>query len=348
MTQEIDLYQKRGSLSEKVLEGLGGARPPIISLKDDRFTFVDEAGNKEPHDGLKLKVIIIGVNENGESRIYWGRKYDEGNEDQMPKCFSDNGIGPSNQSREPQHMTCKGCWASEWGSGISQMTGKPIPACQARKKLAVIIPDHIPEGEQGESVQQVWQLSVPPKSFGALSAYIKFLGTRTINKRKVEAYDVVTELYMENKELQFKAVASPEAKDKQVIMWAWDNARDKEVVGNDDTPVTDSKRIQSAHPQAQEHKDTIKLNGPAVVEAKALFDQSRDETPTPQPRGRGRPPGATNKPKAEVDDVPAFLRAKDAQGQPSTQARSGIVAEPEEVPDGLGNEIEKAFKLQGI
>src|SRR5580698_6283874 len=158
-----------GDLSSGILQGLGGnSGPPTISLKDDRFSFVDTAGERTAHEALALKVIVIGVNKHGPSKVYWGRSYDpKAAENERPQCWSDNGIGPSNESLTPQAETCAVCPHNAWGSAVSQMTGKGIKACSDRKKLAVIVPEH--------NSDTVYLLNVPPASFGNLGAYVKKL-----------------------------------------------------------------------------------------------------------------------------------------------------------------------------
>ena len=80
-------YQSRG-LAKTATANLGTSAPPVISLRDNRFTAVDSGGNEMPvggfeqnpqallqgqHPGTFLDVHIVDMNEH-VSRIY----YDEG------------------------------------------------------------------------------------------------------------------------------------------------------------------------------------------------------------------------------------------------------------------------------
>jgi hypothetical protein len=300
--------QAGGELSTSVLQGLGGSAPPTISLKDDRFAFVDAAGERTKHDDLKLRCIIIGVNPHGPSKVFWGRSYTgaEG-EQERPKCFSDNGIGPSQQCPEPQSATCAQCPNNSWGSAISNMTGKGIKACQDRKKLAVIIPEH--------NSETVWLLSVPPASFGNLAAYVKHLASHSSNGRKVELYDVVTELSMDSKILKFEAKAAVNDEAKKLILNVWNKGEHKEVVGANDVAI---KGL---------------IEGPKKVEQ---IEAPKNGSLNLQPevkRGPGRPP----KVQAKEEEIPAFLKPT---------VRAGIVSNPEAPPSGLTQALEEAFSLK--
>jgi hypothetical protein len=335
---EIDLFSRGGSFSDQVLQGIGGQAPPRISLADDRFAFVNEAGERTSHPELKLQVVIVGVNSHGPSRQFWGKDTIDLESNDPPKCWSDNGIGPSKECLEPQNATCQGCPKAEWGSAVSKMTGKGIPACNSRKKLAVIVP-HL-------KTAQAWQLNVPVGSFAALKAYVKMLATKSIKGRPIELYDVVTELYMESKELSFTAVGLTPNEVKPGIIEIWDTGQHHAVVGEHDQPISGLL----TGPKKQEQISETVRHG--VRDVQAIVDNL-----VGQPRGRGRPPGATNKPREpEKDDpdadVPTFLRrANSAQNQPTareTTARSGVNLNPDPPPSGLSQALEKAFSLDGL
>ena len=152
-------YKNKG-LDEIVTAGIAGMlRPAHISIKSQRFSLVDEQGNAELVRDLEIEVVVVGGNTHA-SRLYFGRDYDPTNDD-PPKCWSDNGLAPSISAGEPQNPTCNGCPQSVWGSATSKLDGSPIPACQTRKKLAVLFDGRL------------YQLVVPPNSLDRWKKYAK-------------------------------------------------------------------------------------------------------------------------------------------------------------------------------
>jgi len=321
-----------GDLSGSILQGLGGnGGPPTISLKDDRFWFVDTAGERLQHEAFTLKVIVIGVNKHGPSKVYWGRDYDpKSAENERPMCWSDNGVGPSNESLTPQHETCQGCPHNAWGSAVSKMTGKGIKACSDRKKLAVIVPEH--------NNDTVYLLNVPPASFGNLGAYVKKLAGHSLGGRKVELYDVITELSIADKTLNFKAVGQTNADSQRLILGIWKTGEHQNVVGNNDVAVK-----MLAAPKKEEVKQiqtTPPVKEPEILPAVSSLPATEVK--------RGRAPSVTNKPKEPETkemftdpptDLPAFLR------RDKPVVRGGIVSNAPEPDSGLSAALKEAFSL---
>jgi hypothetical protein len=173
--------------------GLGIAQPPRISIKDDRFTLLDETGMSLADAALSIDVVIISVNKNA-SRIFYEKKvdqygnkvYDPNNHD-APLCWSDNGVGPSKACSVPQAPTCGACPNAVWGSDVG-LGGKPIPACGTIKKVAVLVSGH----------DGVFLLTVPPGSLGSFKQYIG-----TLAKMPASPEEIITRIKMENKELLF-------------------------------------------------------------------------------------------------------------------------------------------------
>src|SRR6185437_10452546 len=103
---------------------------------------------------LSLDVVIVSANKNASRQYYDPNKPYDPTNSEGPLCWSDNGIGPSKACQQPQAATCASCPQAVWGSAVSKMTGKPIPACSTRKKLAVLV-----GGQDG-----MFLLVVPPDS----------------------------------------------------------------------------------------------------------------------------------------------------------------------------------------
>ena len=178
MNQLPDYIQNRQSrgLAQRVSQNLGTSSPPYLSLKDNRFTLVDAAGNEQPiptyeMDPAKLMrgqnlgpyadVVIVDVNDH-VSRIFYDADYDPNAQSyQPPGCFSHNGMAPSKQASNPQSPTCASCPNAVWGSATSNVSGKPIPACAQYQQIAVLVAGHdIP-----------FLLRIPPNSLKNYRAY---------------------------------------------------------------------------------------------------------------------------------------------------------------------------------
>lgn len=148
---------RSGGLVDAAKAGTGGqSQPAHVSTKGNRFTAIDDQGNETPLQTLYLDCVIVGANPI-VSRVYYEGPYTD--EKRAPDCFSDNGIAPSAEAQTPQNTTCQGCPRAVWGSAIG-VTGKGVPACKSKKKLAIIW--------QGA----LYQFVVPPGSLGNLGDYM--------------------------------------------------------------------------------------------------------------------------------------------------------------------------------
>lgn len=174
-------------IAETMAPNLGVGTPPYVSIKENRLTLIDASGDSEPvvtidqKTGIPyLDACIIDTGPHS-SRQYYAKAYDP-NSAVPPNCWSDNGVGPSVNSANPQHATCAGCPKAVWGSATSKVSGKGVPACAKKQKLALALP--------GDDV--VFVLQVPPNSLENLRAYNKkFLG------QQFDISDVITRISFE-------------------------------------------------------------------------------------------------------------------------------------------------------
>lgn len=187
MTDQLPAHlaaRQRPSMAAEAVAGLQRSRGPHVSIADNRFTLVDGNGNEKPIQTLYVDLVVIDVNPH-VSRLYYDPTKPYNKEDNTPPlCFSDNGVGASAQASEPQNTSCQLCPKSAWNSAVSKMTGKGIPACAQRKKLAVIA---------GGTGEMVFDLTVPPASLGNWLAYVNILV-----QRGLEPYDVYTRVEFES------------------------------------------------------------------------------------------------------------------------------------------------------
>src|SRR5262245_24007021 len=196
MTDMVPYSNRRGvrRLSEDL--GVAGVMPPQISIRGNRFTLVDASGERFPWPDMHMDVVIIDANP--KSRVYFGRDYDPADES-PPVCFSDNGVGPSKNASEPQGRTCAECPMSGWGSAVSKMTGKGIPACKEYRKVACIVISGQPSAQRYD-VQNIegmpYMLMIPPNSLKKVSAYSQRIGQYPMpgTNEKLDVCDIITRL----------------------------------------------------------------------------------------------------------------------------------------------------------
>lgn len=170
---------------ESLIRGIGGGQPPHISLKGNRFTMVNAAGEERPHDQLWLDAVIVDWNPE-ISKTYYAEKYDPRVENVGPSCFSDNGKTPNPDAPSPQNSVCATCPMNAWGSSVSALTGKGVKACSDSKKLAVIIP--------GLGDDTAFLVRIPPGSLKALAAYVVTMCGMSLGARSADPSDVITRI----------------------------------------------------------------------------------------------------------------------------------------------------------
>lgn len=319
------------SLVEDALSGLGGVRPSSISRGGNRFTLVDAAGNTETKALLNdegefyLDVVIVDANKH-KSRMYYGDKYRE-DDPRPPKCWSDNGTGPSAQAIEPQHPVCATCPQSAWNSDINPRTGQGVPACKSYKKVAVVV--------VGDHTGQIYEMMIPPGSWSGDRGWTRYMETLKLNK--IEPWDVITRMSFTVGSigiLAFKPTGYVEGDLVQQVEAAWDSGNTAQICGMTDVardptlPLVTKPVAAPAAPQQQ-------MPPPPV---------QRDVLPVASqpPKKRGRPakdPSAVPVPQPPVQgnggtqlDIPPFL-----QRQPAA-----ISGPPQVTPPGFGLQIPAA------
>lgn len=286
-------------LGSKLAGGLSAPRPNRISLKDDRFTLIMESGQQHPNvqPALSMQVIFVGGNPHASRVFYDSDAYDTDNPD-APVCWSDNGVGPSDKSSQPQSPTCGQCPKSVWGSAISKMTGAKIPACNTRKKVAVMV------AGAGDAV---FLLDIPPGSLKSFGGYMSRLG----GELHASPEEVITEVTMTSKELAFREVMWLPQEMLPMIAQVVASETPDMVVGAHDRPV--QPRLAAPAPQAQiapqpsteMQPDPFKLMYPAGPVAQ--FDE---RSPPPMTSNQAEafhapeePPKAPRKPRAPKETV---------------------------------------------
>lgn len=180
-------------VTQNLAANLGSGALPYISIKGNKFTFIDSTGEEEPAEGYLAKpdqngtvgvyidVVLADFNEH-TSKVYFEKAFDPNAESAPPDCWSDNGTGPSRQAAKPQHATCADCPKNQWGSAISNVSQKQVKACHDVQKIACVVP--------GDDI--LFQLRVPPNSRSNLRDY----NTR-FNGQPFDMTDVITRIWFD-------------------------------------------------------------------------------------------------------------------------------------------------------
>jgi hypothetical protein len=291
---DLPAYLKNGAsrgLAHTATVNLGTARPPTLSIRDNKFTLIDSAGNAQAfttmdQSGPYADVVIVDLLER-KSRTYYEHDFPGGDTFTPPDCWSDNGIGPSRQASSPQSPTCANCPQAVWGAETSRVTGKGIPACHENQKLAIVVPGF---GEH------VFVLRVPPASLKNFRAYAEqFRG------RDFDLNHVVTRLsFQKLGTLQFAPVGWIDEATHGIATKAIAEKATDGMLGRHDVPA-EGVALPGNRPSAQiAHQTEVKTAASPSTTAEPsqpIVQVHAAQIPS-SGRRRGRPP-------AQVAEQPA-------------------------------------------
>jgi hypothetical protein len=355
-------HRQKRDLIGTAIGGINSGSPPHVSIADNRFILVDDAGNEKPIQTLYLDVCVIDANA-AVSKIYFDPKtpfVPGGDNANPPLCWSDNGVGASAQASVPQNASCQLCPQNAWGSSVSKQTGKPTKACNDVKKVAVIVP----------GIDMVFLLRIPPASLKNWGKYCQTLGGHG-----VDLPDAVTRLEFESQGiLKFTPMGYVDAPtaafgDKVIASKGTDL-----LIGRNDRPWTgqaDAQKVAYAaqQPTAQIERQPMQappqLFGGQQAAQGAPFGQQEARTttispsdPFGQPSTSSQtdvtPPKRTrgpNKPKEQPasaeDGIPPFLRANAPAAAPAAPnpTQFGMQAAPAAPDAGVQAALDAAFRL---
>ena len=269
------------SLNESVVGGMSqGGGHPSIGIKQAKWR-IREGANEELVNSFTLDVIIVNANKH-LSKVFYAGAY-TGEEGKAPDCFSDNGIGPSAQSGQPQSSNCATCPHNVWGSKISP-SGAKIKACSDYKKLAVVLAD--------DPNRDVYELRIPGASLKDLNAIM----TKLI-KSQVPIPAIVFQLSfdatVDYPKVLFKPLGYVSPEQAEAIE-AWVGSEEaKEAVGENDMVMPERTQIAASAPQTRPVPQAAPKPAPAPVKEDPMAFLNTPAEPAKATRGRGRPPKAS-------------------------------------------------------
>ncbi len=293
------LNRRSAGLTAAVSQGLSSGAPPYLSIKAQRFTLIDAAGNEKPLQTLYADVVIVQANPT-VSRVFYDVAYNpQAQEFQPPACWSDNGKAPSSQAAKPQSQTCASCPQAAWGSAVSNVSGKGIPACSQNKKLAIVMADN---------PDMPFLLRIPPNSLKHLSAYVKTIAAQSAGDRAVEVSDIVTRISFDPQvqgTLNFSAIGWVDEKAVAAMDKIWETKAADDLVGLNDQP----------------YQGPIALSAPGATRV---------------PQGQLPPPPADPMIQLAVNTAPRVPSAPPAQTVPSVPQASAPPTAAAASPRGRG------------
>lgn len=185
-----------GAINSDLTTNVGSGGFPVLSIKGKVFALVKNQERKiimRPDDddepATKLEVVLLKANP-ALSKVFYLKEFEDG-EMGKPDCFSNDGVRPDAEVKEPQCKTCAACPHNVFGSGRNGK-GK---ACSDARRIALA-----PAGQLNEPML----LRVPPATLKPLAEYGKML-----NNRGVPYSAVVTRIRFEREEATPKLIFEP-------------------------------------------------------------------------------------------------------------------------------------------
>jgi len=262
-----------------------------IRQGDEEVAIVDPT-NQLPVQFIEVTLLAANTH---LSKTFYAQKFQEGTH-ASPDCASANGVHPDAGVATPVASYCQTCPKNQWGSAISESSGKQIKACQDSKRLAVVA---------GTIFDTVYLLNVPATSLQALRSYADAL-----NSRNRPFYGVVTRLMFDpntsHPQLIFKYVRD---------LTAAEYAAAKEKLQD---PIIDSI--------TGEFKDS---NVPVAAPAAPVQQPVATPAPVQQPAAGFGTPAPVQQPTAAAEPaatVPGFGTPAPAQQPVATPAPEQPVA----------------------
>lgn len=322
---------------------------PVLSLKGKVFHIVrgDEkeliTRPDDPDEAASSVHLVILKTHKGVARTYYAEAYEEGY-NESPDCYSNDGIAPAPDAKDPQAKKCAVCPHSQWGSRITD-SGSKGKACSEVKRLAVAEP-----GNEDDPML----LRVPPTSLKNWDGYL-----RTLGKRGVTPPMVVTKVGFDasvaHQLLTFKPVGFVDAESAERIADMQDNEIVEAIIGHGPAvPVgEDGPEEKEEQPKERKRASRRDLEDEDDEPAPRKTRKPEPEDDEPAPRRRRRQPAQEEddepaprkrrrQPEPEDDDEPAPRRRRAKEEQPELD----LEPEEEEKPAAKSAKVEEDDDLE--
>lgn len=272
--------------------GVGG---PRLSIKGKQFRFIEGDTERQFPFGQPLNVVILAADPvRGVAKNYYGgQAYVEG-ADQIPVCYSSDGVTPDSGAEYPQCDTCATCPHNKFGTAVAQdgTMGKG-KACRDFKRLFVVPAD--------QPYQEVYELRVPPTSFKNMQNY-----GHQLDRAGLKIHTVVTTL-------NFTGDASP------VLTFSFAQYMPEEAVRVLNERLA-SGEIEAVRPSL--------LKSPAVVTSQTALPAPGAGGATGQLPAQGNAPAVGQPQPQPVQQMAGVPNPMGVQPQPIQPVQPGAVPPP--------------------
>ena len=188
------------------------------------------------------------------NKVFYLKGYDpDASEKQKPDCYSNDGVAPAADAKNPQAKQCAGCPHNQWGSRSTDKGTSKGKACNDTVRLAVA-----PAGTPNDPML----LRVPPASIRALGEY-----GEQLEKRGIPVQAVVTRIgfdsQAESPKLTFKAIGFLDEQSFAAVMEQRETDTVQKIVSGNMRPAIET--VAEADVKETAARAVEKAKAPATV-----------------------------------------------------------------------------------
>ena len=294
-SSKLPAYLKAFNVSElnSDLTVHAGGGFPVISIKGKVFAITRDGERmvlpnpKDPDSpATSIEVVIIKANK-GTSKVFYMKGYDpETSEGQKPDCYSNDGIAPAADAKNPQSKKCATCPHNQWGSRVTDKGTSKGKACSDTVRLAVA-----PAGQ----INDPMLLRVPPASIRNLGEYGQMLAKRGVGYNMVVT-KVGFDMEAESPKLTFKPVGFLDEDGFAQVREAMDSPVVADILGASPAPV--EAAVEAAPAKQEPAKEA-----PKAAKSKQVSEDEVEEVVKAAEKPKAEKPKAEKAKIVEDDDV---------------------------------------------
>lgn len=157
------------SISGSMTSGIHSGGFKRISIRGGRFRIKDGSDETILPDSV-MRAVIVGANPALVKTFYKGA-FNPKAEDKSPDCYSNDGVKPAADAKDPQAQQCANCPQNEWGSKVSDNNVR-MKACSDQKRVAIIA------ANDTSAEPEVFLFQVTPASLNDFRKYGQLLESK--------------------------------------------------------------------------------------------------------------------------------------------------------------------------
>ena len=229
--------------------GSGGGKR--ISIKAGVFRMIVDGKEIAQNEDRGMNVVIVAAAANN-SRVFYAKSFEEGQQAAAPDCWSNDGITPSAKAKNKQASRCLECPQNIKGSS-GRGTSR---ACKFNRHIAVVL--------ENDQKGEIFQVTVPSNSLWdadngklGIQPYAEFLGGHGIGITQV-----VTEMRFDtassSPKLHFKAVKPLTPEEIAFIQSRAKHPDALKAIGNTAGEIDTAKPVAIAAPEPKVEQPVFK------------------------------------------------------------------------------------------